>query len=126
MEEDSAAEHIEDRRVDDAMIDSQRLVSEAQTASVKVGQCGKGGGFASVSHDDLKARKSQVKCSAKRRHRFKACTKCPGCLQQNCGACVYCLDKPQYGGREVLKQKCVKRICSNPSMVTCESCKWQI
>jgi len=126
LEEDAASKYIEERREYEAIVESQRLVTSAQAVGVKVGQCGKGGGFASVSQDDLKARKSEVTCSAKRRHRFKACTKCPGCLELNCGVCVNCLDKPQYGGRQVLKQKCVKRTCRNPSMVTCGSCKWQI
>ena len=81
--------------------------------------------FREVSNNDLKARKSRVTCLANKRHRFKACTKCSGCLIPDCQECIYCLDKPKYGGRFVLKQKCVSRACKNPVMATCKSCTWQ-
>ena len=40
------------------------------------------------------------------------CFKCSGCLAEDCGICKYCVDKPKYGGKGVLKQSCLKRKCS--------------
>ncbi|XP_046915048.2 uncharacterized protein LOC124495669 [Dermatophagoides farinae] len=43
--------------------------------------------------------------------RRMACRVCEGCLQDDCGTCLYCLDKPKFGGNDIKKQKCLKRRC---------------
>ena len=65
---------------------------------------------------------SQVVCGAGRKHRNKACGKCEGCLRENCGLCKYCLDKPHFGGRNIIKQKCQERACIDPQSTRCEAC----
>lgn len=45
------------------------------------------------------------------RSRRVPCRKCQGCLSSDCGRCLYCLDKPKFGGQDVKKQKCLKRRC---------------
>ncbi|XP_061183956.1 histone-lysine N-methyltransferase 2A-like [Saccostrea echinata] len=42
------------------------------------------------------------------------CKKCEGCTSEDCGVCNYCLDKPKFGGRGVMKQACIKRRCKYP------------
>ena len=49
---------------------------------------------------------------AKRQRRGR-CRKCPGCLRNDCGSCVFCKDKPKYGGPGKKKQKCELRVCTN-------------
>ena len=41
------------------------------------------------------------------------CNQCSNCLKEDCGTCVYCLDKPKFGGPLRLKKKCVERSCNN-------------
>jgi len=41
------------------------------------------------------------------------CRECPGCMSEDCGECLYCLDKPKFGGNDVKKQRCVRRRCHN-------------
>jgi len=73
------------------------------------------------SHGELEISESKSISSTKVRHRFKACTKCSGCLEKNCNACVNCMDKPRNGGMNVIRQRCVKRICKNPEVsVICD------
>ncbi|XP_071095987.1 histone-lysine N-methyltransferase 2A-like [Haliotis cracherodii] len=48
------------------------------------------------------------------RRRKVRCRQCKGCMAEDCGKCIYCLDKPKFGGRSVMKQACVERKCSNP------------
>ncbi|CAG2122746.1 unnamed protein product, partial [Medioppia subpectinata] len=43
------------------------------------------------------------------RSRRIGCRECPGCLADDCGQCLYCLDKPKFGGNDVKKQRCIKR-----------------
>jgi len=84
----------------------------------------RGVGFKGANMDDLLEKKSKVVCRAKKRHRFKACTKCTGCRSGNCGECEYCLDMPRFGGPGLIKQKCETRVCVNPMMTTCDQCEW--
>ncbi|XP_031566509.1 histone-lysine N-methyltransferase 2A-like [Actinia tenebrosa] len=43
------------------------------------------------------------------------CKKCSGCKVKNdCGNCVFCKDKPKFGGAGSMKQACSKRRCVNP------------
>ena len=117
---------VEEMKVFDAFLEDQRLEMEVKKSVCKVGKAASGCGFRGVNKVDLKTKKSVIRCSAKRKHRFKACTKCSGCREANCEACVFCLDKVSNAVRLVLKQKCVKRVCGNPVLFTCGSCKWQI
>ncbi|XP_033758364.1 uncharacterized protein LOC117340710 [Pecten maximus] len=48
------------------------------------------------------------------RRRKLRCKKCPGCLAKDCGKCLYCQDKPKFGGRGVMKQACMDRKCEFP------------
>lgn len=45
------------------------------------------------------------------RCRRVACRMCDGCLADDCGKCLYCLDKPKFGGNDIKKQKCIRRRC---------------
>ena len=58
----------------------------------------------------------------RRRHKSVACSRCAGCLHDNCGKCVFCRDMPRFGGKCVLKQKCVYRKCLQPVKKTCPQC----
>ena len=40
-----------------------------------------------------------------------SCKSCPGCLAPECGNCKYCLDKPRFGGKNRLRQRCVMKAC---------------
>ncbi len=42
----------------------------------------------------------------------KRCGSCESCQSKDCGLCVYCLDKPKFGGPNLLKQSCLKRKCT--------------
>ncbi|XP_030644438.1 histone-lysine N-methyltransferase 2B [Chanos chanos] len=45
--------------------------------------------------------------------RSRRCYRCKGCLQEeDCGKCVFCLDKPKYGGPNKKRQCCMLRKCS--------------
>ncbi|XP_033122773.1 uncharacterized protein LOC117121643 [Anneissia japonica] len=49
------------------------------------------------------------------RNRKIRCKVCPGCKQvDDCEQCGNCLDKTKYGGRNVRKQCCKYKKCSNP------------
>ncbi len=45
--------------------------------------------------------------------RGSRCGKCAGCVREDCGKCIYCLDKPKFGGPAKKKQRCALRTCSN-------------
>ena len=47
------------------------------------------------------------------RRRGRGCGKCAGCLRSDCGTCIFCKDKPKFGGPGVKKQRCANRLCSN-------------
>ena len=40
-----------------------------------------------------------------------SCGKCQTCTSEDCGKCIYCLDRPKFGGPFVKKQRCIKRRC---------------
>ena len=66
---------------------------------------------------------SQSKRSCHMNHKSKSCSKCTGCLKENCGKCSACRDMTRFGGKGVLRQKCVYRKCINPTKVKCSSCQ---
>ncbi len=45
--------------------------------------------------------------------RASKCGSCYECVRENCGACKYCLDKPHFGGQNILKQVCNLKRCPN-------------
>jgi len=47
------------------------------------------------------------------RKRNSRCKVCPPCLDTDCGQCVYCLDKPKFGGPNRKKCACLNRRCLN-------------
>jgi len=42
------------------------------------------------------------------------CNECVGCKREDCGTCLACMDKPEFGGNGSLKQGCYARQCVNP------------
>merc|ERR1712086_956202 len=51
------------------------------------------------------------------------CKECKNCRTPDCRKCIFCRDKPKYGGRNIKKQKCEwKKKCSNP-IILCFICK---
>ena len=58
----------------------------------------------------------------KQKHKSKACNKCSGCLTENCGKCVPCRDMPKFGGKGIIRQKCVYRKCIQPIKTKCHLC----
>ncbi|XP_067267313.1 histone-lysine N-methyltransferase 2B isoform X3 [Chanodichthys erythropterus] len=46
-------------------------------------------------------------------YRLKRCSRCKGCNRlEDCGRCVFCLDKPKFGGPNKKRQSCVLKKCS--------------
>ena len=41
----------------------------------------------------------------------RRCGECEGCMRDDCGQCLACLDKPRFGGRGTKKKACVSRTC---------------
>ena len=40
------------------------------------------------------------------------CGKCDGCLQDDdCGECLFCKDKPKFGGKGKKKKCCIRKKC---------------
>eukprot|EP00090_Calanus_glacialis_P045654 TRINITY_DN8622_c0_g1_i1.p1 TRINITY_DN8622_c0_g1~~TRINITY_DN8622_c0_g1_i1.p1 ORF type:complete len:637 (-),score=114.05 TRINITY_DN8622_c0_g1_i1:324-2234(-) len=81
-------------------------------------------GFADISAEELAAKRNMKKCWFK--HKLWACQKCSGCIRSDCGKCIYCKDKPKFGGRGVQKQKCQFKKCSNPVVRGCDRCTWNL
>ena len=48
-----------------------------------------------------------------RKSRFRRCKACAPCLRPNCGTCVMCKDKPQYGGHNTRRKSCLHRKCDS-------------
>ena len=64
----------------------------------------------------------------------RRCGTCQGCKAQECGCCKYCLDKPKYGGKGRLKQRCIRtrcnqgkwyRWCTFTHWLTCNTYDWE-
>ena len=51
--------------------------------------------------------------STPERRRGRGCGKCIGCQRPDCGTCIFCKDKPKFGGPGVKKQRCAMRTCAN-------------
>lgn len=59
---------------------------------------------------ELNVQKILKKVESKRKRNW-SCMKCANCLKEECGKCVYCLDRPKYGGTFRLRQRCANRRC---------------
>lgn len=57
--------------------------------------------------------KKKDKPTTKKRKRM--CGNCVACLRDECGKCVYCKDMVKFGGKSLLRQKCLLRKCLNPT-----------
>jgi len=58
------------------------------------------------SKDIMKYSKEKLKYPAKN------CRECVNCLTPDCGKCLFCLDKPKFGGSNQKKQRCqLKSVC---------------
>merc|ERR1712106_863974 len=58
--------------------------------------------------------KFSVRFTCSSANKLSRCGKCPGCVNEDCGECKNCLDKPKFGGRNIKKQACEQRDCSDP------------
>ncbi|KAI4886853.1 hypothetical protein NFI96_021452, partial [Prochilodus magdalenae] len=55
----------------------------------------------------------QKPVSNRRGLRQKRCFRCKGCCrEEDCGRCVFCLDKPKYGGPNKKRQSCIYKKCA--------------
>lgn len=59
---------------------------------------------------ELNVQKIFKKVESKRKRNW-SCMKCANCLKEECGKCIYCLDRPKYGGTFRLRQRCANRRC---------------
>lgn len=75
-----------------------------------------GVGFKVVGDFELKALLMKRNESRKHKKIRRACGMCKACRTDNCGACKYCQDMIRFGGRGVLKQKCMLRACEDPKI----------
>ena len=81
-------------------------------------------GFADLTEAEIAAKRSMKKCWFK--HKLWPCQKCSGCVRPDCEKCPFCKDKPKYGGRGIMKQKCQFKKCSNPVVRGCDRCTWNL
>ena len=47
----------------------------------------------------------------KKKKSRKVCGSCSGCEAEDCGECKHCKDKPKFGGKNTIKQRCLARLC---------------
>uniref|UniRef100_A0A8C2JFI7 [histone H3]-lysine(4) N-methyltransferase n=1 Tax=Cyprinus carpio TaxID=7962 RepID=A0A8C2JFI7_CYPCA len=73
-----------------------------------------------ASHSEAESEESvEPKLTIRRRYestafgcRLKRCLRCKGCNRlEDCGRCVFCLDKPKFGGPNKKRQSCVLKKC---------------
>ncbi|KAF4100669.1 histone-lysine N-methyltransferase 2B isoform X3 [Onychostoma macrolepis] len=73
-----------------------------------------------ASHSEAESEESvEPKLTFRRRYestafgcRLKRCMRCKGCNRlEDCGRCVFCLDKPKFGGPNKKRQSCVLKKC---------------
>merc|ERR1719186_1848313 len=70
----------------------------------------------SISTPTKTKREKKVKMSESpnlSRKRNSRCKVCASCLATDCGQCMYCLDKPKFGGPNTKKSACLHRRCMN-------------
>ena len=44
--------------------------------------------------------------------RTRPCNRCVGCAVPDCGQCIFCRDKPAFGGPNRLRKRCTARVCA--------------
>ena len=49
--------------------------------------------------------------SSEKALKSRRCGECEGCMRDDCGTCVACMDKPRFGGRGSKKKACLARTC---------------
>jgi len=52
-------------------------------------------------------------CAASSYRKRLKCGECEECLREDCGKCIHCLDRPKFGGINILKQACIHKQCPN-------------
>ena len=62
-------------------------------------------------HNMMKSSTSHKQPKVSNSKKIWSCGKCSTCLQEDCGTCIYCLDRPKFGGPFIKKQRCIKRRC---------------
>merc|ERR1712142_1186636 len=74
-----------------------------------------------VNHDSLRSSSiSQSNYSVEmpvQKTKSRPCGMCTGCKTQECAKCRNCLDKPKFGGRNVIKQRCTQKVCEKQEEV---------
>ena len=59
-----------------------------------------------------KKKKAAVGVTQKvKKKRFVKCNNCEACKSPECGECIYCKDKPRYGGPNLKRQACSRQRC---------------
>ena len=54
--------------------------------------------------------------SGKNSSKSRRCGECEGCMKDDCGECLACLDKPKFGGKGTKKRACQARVCRMKQM----------
>ena len=116
----------------DRMIENERAATEEKKTefaarrdarSTSKGQS-KVLGFFGPDAEELKSQRENMTCKAGKNHRIRSCHNCSGCLNSNCGKCMYCQDMKQFGGAGTRRQKCEMRRCLKPQLVACDRCTY--
>ena len=116
----------EKKRVEYEHISLQMEIKTKEVLGGPGKQAGKGVGFKEVDDKVMLEKKARMICTAEKTHKFVSCTRCAGCMSENCGKCKFCFDMPKFGGPQKLKQKCEKRVCVNPLLNNCKHCVWNV
>ena len=85
-----------------------------QVKFVRPGSHGGGWVLVTVPPGIFAGGKFNVRYTCSSANKLTRCGKCPGCVNEDCGECKNCLDKPKFGGRGIKKQACEQRDCSDP------------
>ena len=95
-------------------VKEQQQQQEHEGGQLEKSRAGLGVGFRVVREGKLKEFLEKARVSNKLR--AVACKVCEPCRRENCGACKYCKDMKRFGGKGVLKQKCMWRACEDPQI----------
>ena len=55
--------------------------------------------------------------SGKGSSKARRCGECEGCMRDDCGTCLACLDKPKFGGKGTKKRACAQRECLMKALI---------
>lgn len=56
--------------------------------------------------------KAKARKGGRTKGQSRGCGQCAGCLRPNCNACKYCMDNPRNGGKNILRKRCLLRVCT--------------